>query len=77
MNAIVLSQHPFGLVPKIFNPVDVIFTFAKLLGMVDALMVETAHIKRIAGTVSIGVDDAVRLDFTGNDGHQRPAFWCC
>jgi len=34
-------------------------------------MVEAAHIKRIVGTVGIGADDAVRLDFTENNGHQR------
>jgi len=71
MDAIVLSQHSLGLISKIFNSVDMIFTFGKRLGMVDALMVEAAHVKRIVGTVRIGVNDAVRLDFAGNDGHQR------
>jgi len=33
-----------------------------------------AHIQRIVGTIRIGVDDAVRLDLTGNDGHQRLGF---
>jgi len=29
MNAIVLSQNPFGLALKIFNAVDVVFAFSK------------------------------------------------
>jgi len=72
MNAIVLSQNSFGLVPKVFNAVDVIFAFGKVRRVMDAFMVKAAHVKRIAGTVGIGVNDAVRLDFTGNNGHQGP-----
>jgi len=51
MDAIVLSQHSLGLIPKILNSVDMIFAFGKLLGMVDPLMMEAPHIKRIVGTV--------------------------
>jgi len=39
--------------------------------MTDAFMLEAAHVKGVVGTVGIGVNDAVRLDFAGNNGHQR------
>jgi len=45
MNAIVLSQNPFGLAPKILNAVDVVFAFCKVFRMVDAMMVKAAHIR--------------------------------
>jgi len=47
MNAIVLSQNPFGLAPKILNAVDVVFAFYKVCRMVDAMMVKSARIQRI------------------------------
>jgi len=70
MNTIVLSQDSFGLIPKIFNAVDVVFSFGKVRRVVDAFMVEPTHIKRIVRTVGISADNAIRLDFTGNNGHQ-------
>jgi len=39
--------------------------------LIDALMVKPAHIKGVVRTVGISVNDAVRLDFTGDNGHQR------
>jgi len=45
----VLSQNSFGLVPKVFNVVDVIFAFGKVNRMVDAVMAESAHVKRVVG----------------------------
>jgi len=47
MNAIVFSQNPFGLLPKIFNAVDMVFAFGKIRRMVDAFMMKPADIKRI------------------------------
>jgi len=72
MNAIVLSQNPFGLASKILNAVDVVFAFYKVCRMVDAMMVKAADIERVVRPVRIGVDHAVRLDFAGNNGHQGP-----
>jgi len=37
MNAIVLSQNPFGLAPKILNVVDGVFAFCKVCRMVDSM----------------------------------------
>gem|GEM_PF-851589 len=70
MNAIVLSQNSFGLAPKIFNAVDMVFAFGKVCRMIDAMMAKAADIKCIVRPVGIGVDHAVRLDFAGNNGHQ-------
>jgi len=53
MNASVLSQHAFGLVPKIFNAVDVVFALGKVHRVIDAFMMEPAHIKRIVGPVGM------------------------
>jgi len=44
MNAIVLSQHALDLAPKVFDTVDVIFTFGKVCRMIDALILEAAHV---------------------------------
>jgi len=71
MNAIVLPQHTLGLIEKILNPVDMVFAFGKVRGMIDAFMLETAHIKGIVRALGIRVDNAVRLDFSGDNGHQR------
>jgi len=62
MNAIVLSQNSLGLAPKVFDAVDVIFTFGKVRGMVDGLILNAAHVKGIAGTVGVRIDKAIRLD---------------
>jgi len=64
MDAILFPQDYLNLTPKIFNAIDVVFSFGKVCGVIDAFMVEPAHIQRIARTAGIGVDDAVRLDFT-------------
>jgi len=47
MNAIVFSQHTLGLTPKILNPINMVFAFGKVRGMIDAFMLETAHIKGV------------------------------
>jgi len=39
--------------------------------MVDAMMVKSARIQDIVSTVGVRVDDAIRLDFTEGDWHQR------
>jgi len=72
MNAIVFSQYSFGLTPKIFNTIDMIFSPGKLCRMVNSLMMKLAHIKRIIRALRISIDNAIWLDFTRNNGHQRP-----
>ena len=41
------TQVPFGLIPKIFYSIDMIMLFRKLLGMIDAMMMESVDIQGI------------------------------
>jgi len=70
MNAIVFSQYSFGLTPKIFNTIDMIFALGKFCRMVNTLMMKLTHIKRIIRAPRISVDNAIWLDFIGNNGHE-------
>ena len=48
LDAIESSQMPFGLVPKVFDPVDVISPACEEIGMVDAHVMEIGNVKCIA-----------------------------
>jgi len=61
--------------PKVFNAVDVVFALGKVCRMIDAMMVKTTDIKRVVRPGRFGVDDAVRLDFSENNGHQGAGLW--
>ena len=39
-NTVIFTQHAFGLVPKIFNPVDMTTPLCKHFGMIDPVMPE-------------------------------------
>ena len=41
VNAVVLSKHSFGLIPKVFDIVDVIRVFCKFFGMVNSKLLKT------------------------------------
>jgi len=47
-----------------------IFPFGKVCSMVDSMMLEIPHVKGIAGSAAVGVDDIARLDFPCNYWHQ-------
>ena len=48
MDAVEAAQMPIGLVPKVFNPVDVMAAFAdKHLAVVDAPVVKLRNIQHI------------------------------
>ena len=61
---------PPGLVPEIFNAVDVMSTFGKAFRMIDAEVLERADIKRIVTLPTVRIGDAVRRHFALNDWHQ-------
>lgn len=63
------SHVAFGLVPKVFDPIDMIFLFGKQLGMINALGFEPQRIQNILATPVIRIDNAVRLDIFLNDPH--------
>ena len=72
INPIILSECSFGLIPEVLNAIDVIvFSLGKMRGVIDAVMMELRHIKRIIAAIAIRIDNAVRHDFLPNDGHQR------
>ena len=59
----------FGLTPKVFNAVNMIFLVSKLRRMIDTPMLEPGDIKSIVRLEAIRVDDAVRPYFTAYDRH--------
>ena len=73
MDAVEAAQMPIGLVPKVFNPVDVMAAFAdKHLAVVDAPVVKLRNIQHIVHLNTFCMDEAVRPDpFTDNRGQRR------
>ena len=57
------------LIPEIFNAIDVIMFVRKQLAMIDAVVLELCHIQRIISAPAIRINNAIKGDFTGNDGH--------
>ena len=66
-NAIKLAQMTFCLVPKILNSVYMVMIFSKMRTVIDAEMTKFADIKHIITTVSVSVNNAVRLNFLTNN----------
>ena len=60
------AHMAFGLIPKVFNTIDVIALVRKELGMIDAIVLEVCHIKRVIAAPSVRINDAIRHDFTLN-----------
>ena len=68
LDSIIFSQHTFRLVPKILDPVDVVLVFRKTLAVVDADMPELAHVQHVIAAQTVGVHQAIRLDFSLDHG---------
>ena len=58
-NTVKFTQVTLGLVPEIFNAIDVVFTGGKELGMVDPPMPETGHREGIVAGQGIAIDDGI------------------
>jgi len=69
-DAIESSQMSFGLVPKVFDPVDVISPVGEELGMIDAHVMKFCDVECIVRLESVGVNNAVRSDYLFNDREQ-------
>ena len=69
-DAIESSQMSFGLVPKVFDPVDVISPVGEELGMIDAHVMKFCDVECIVRLESVGVNYAVRSDYLFNDREQ-------
>mgnify|MGYP003115850273 CR=1 FL=1 len=70
-NAVVAAKMAFGLVPEVFDAVDVVLPVSKEPGVIDPHVVEIGDVELVIGAEAVGVDDAVRLDFTGDYRDQR------
>ena len=69
-DAIESSQMSFGLVPKVFDSVDVICPVGEELGMVDAHVMKFCDVECIVRLESVGVNNAVRSDSLFDDREQ-------
>lgn len=65
-NTIEASQMTLRLVPEVLDAVDMVFSFNKLLRMIDAVMAELRDIQGIIAQKAIRIDNAVRFDCTLN-----------
>ena len=66
-DAIETAQVPFGLVPEILDPVDMVAVFRKGFRVIDPHMVELGNIQGVIAGEAICIDDAVRLDGLPDD----------
>jgi len=64
------SQMSFGLVPKVFDPADVISPVGEELVMIDAHVMKFCDVECIVDLDSVGVNNAVRSDSLFNDREQ-------
>jgi hypothetical protein len=69
-DAIESSQMTLGLIPKVFNAVNVISLVGEELGVVDAHVMKVAHVKSVVCLECIGIDDTVGLDLLLDDRQQ-------
>ncbi len=69
-NTVEFVHMTLRLTPKVLNAVDVIPLLREALGMVDAVVLEIAHVQHIITAPTVGINDAVRNHFTLNNWHQ-------
>ena len=69
-DAVKFSHVSFGLIPEIFDAIDVVFSACKKFGMIDAEVFKIGNIQGIIGRPTVGVNDAVGGNFSQNYGHK-------
>ena len=74
IDSVVFAQDAFCLIPKIPNAVNVVLTVGKLLGMVDTVMDETAHVQPVIVAQAVDINNIVRHDFLFDNRHQSIRF---
>jgi hypothetical protein len=67
-DAVETAHVALGLVPEILDSIDVILLIGKELRVIDAAVMEVAHIKSIIGSENVGIDDAVGFHSFLDDG---------
>lgn len=71
-DAVEAAQMPLGLTPKVFNPVDVMATFAdEYFVVVDPSVVKLRNIQHIIHLKTVCIDDAIRQDLLSDNWNQR------
>ena len=68
-DAIEPTQMTLGLIPEVFNAINVIAPVGEELGVVDAHVMEVAHVESVAGLERIVIDDTVGLHFPSMMGN--------
>ena len=69
-------RSTLGLIPKVLNAIDMIFTSCKQSRMIDAFMVKVTHIQSVVTSIAIGINHTVGSDFaitTVGTPHTRSA----
>ena len=69
-DAIEPTQMTLGLIPEVFNAVNVIAPVGEELGVVDAHVAEVANVESIVGLERIVIDDTVGLHFPSMIGRM-------
>ena len=72
-NSVEPAQMSLGLVPEVFEPVDVGAVLDEGLPMVDAFMLEAGDVEHVVGRETVCKDDGIRLYTLLDDGHERLA----
>jgi len=70
-DAVIASQMPLCLVPKVLDAVDMIPVLGEQFGMVDPDVLELGNVQHVIGPKAIGVDDGVRPYLVSYDGEKR------
>ena len=73
-DAVILSQMPLGLVPEVFDAVDVVLVLDEGLGVIDAHVLKLRDIENVVGHEAVRIDDAVRLDRGSHNAEQSAGF---
>ena len=60
-----------GLIPEVFNAINVVALVGEELGMVDSHVAEVAHVEGIVGLERIGIDDTVGLHLLLDNRENR------
>jgi hypothetical protein len=69
------APMPLGLVPEIFDAVDVIFLVREELGVADAVVLEAGHVEHAIGAHRVGAVGGIGHDLDVDDGLQG-RFFC-
>lgn len=70
-NAIVAAKMSLGLVPEVLDAFVVVFPVSEELRVIDPHVVEIGYVELVISAEAVGIDNAVRLDFTGDYRDQR------